>query len=472
MFKSLRNRLILSHILPLIIIVPLMGLMLIYTLETQYVIPTLLRNLQNESELLTVIIQSYPQIWNDPFLASALLNRINPGRTERVMLITTDGYLLASTDTGDSGQIGYPIDVPGINDVVQGHTIINEYYSLRMEGEVIDLIVPVLDPYGEVVSVLRLTDQYQTFYEEFVGFRYLILGILSLGLVIGVTLGSLIALNINRPLRNVTEAVYELARGRRTEPLAEVGVTEVRQLARAANHLVDRLRNLEESRRKLLANLVHELGRPLGALRAAIQALKRGATTDPKLLTELLEGMEDETVLLQRLTDDLAHLHDQVLGSLELEMREIALEEWLPPILRSWQVAAQDKRLSWSENLPADQITLQADPDRLAQALGNLISNAIKYTPSGGHIAVSAGSTEGQAWISVTDDGPGIPPNEQEKIFTPYFRGSHGKRFPQGMGLGLTIAKDLIDAQGGDIELESTPGLGSKFTIHLPIRSN
>ena len=114
---------------------------------------------------------------------------------------------------------------------------------------------------------------------------------------------------------------------------------------------------------------------------------------------------------------------------------------------------------------------IQADADRLAQAVGNLVSNAIKYTPPGGVITVSAGTKDSESWVRVSDTGPGIPVNEREKIFQPFYRGGQGHRFPQGMGLGLSIARDLATAHGGRIELESTPGLGSQFTIWLPLRS-
>jgi two-component system sensor histidine kinase BaeS len=233
--------------------------------------------------------------------------------------------------------------------------------------------------------------------------------------------------------------------------------------------LVARLNDLEQARRQLLANLVHELGRPLGALRSATQALLGGADQDASLQQELLAGMEDELRRLQRLLENLAHLHDQVLGSLELDRRPVKLSTWLSQTLAPWREAARMKGLHWESAVPSDLPTMEADPDRLAGALGNLISNAIKFTPRGGTISVEA-STENEAVrIQVRDTGPGISPEEQEHIFTPFFRGSGGGRFPQGMGLGLSIARAQIVAHGGRLEMESTPGRGTHFTIWVPI---
>ena len=140
---------------------------------------------------------------------------------------------------------------------------------------------------------------------------------------------------------------------------------------------------MELARRQLLANLVHELGRPLGALRSAIHALSKGAADDPQLLYDLTTGMDEETARLQHVLEDLAHLHDQVLGTLEMNLKPIDLSEWLPRMLLPWQEAALEKKLEWRAEIPADLPTVQADPVRLAQIVGNLASNAVKYTPPG-----------------------------------------------------------------------------------------
>ena len=125
--------------------------------------------------------------------------------------------------------------------------------------------------------------------------------------------------------------------------------------------------------------------------------------------------------------------------------------------------------MRWEAAIPSDLPTLKVDPVRLAQAEGNLVSNAIKYTPEGGKVAIEAGANRTAVWIKVNDSGPGIGREELDRIFTPFYRGQSGGRFPQGMGLGLSIAKDLIIAHGGRLEVESSPDGGSCFTLWLPI---
>jgi signal transduction histidine kinase len=279
----------------------------------------------------------------------------------------------------------------------------------------------------------------------------------------------LLSQRLARPITSVTEAVTEIAEGYRVDPIREEGPAEIKGLAVSVNVLVDRLRVLEETRRRLLANLVHEIGRPLGAIRAAIHTLRQGAAEDPLIREELLAGIEDEVKRMQPLLDDLAQLHGQVLGTLEINREPVALSEWLPPLLLPWRAAALEKGLLWQASIPQDLPTTKLDPTRMAQVVGNLLSNAIKYTPSGGSIDILASSDDDSFWFTVVDNGPGIVPEEQEKVFEPFYRSTRERRFPQGLGLGLTIALDLVQAHDGQLSIESEPGTGSRFIVRLPL---
>ena len=220
----------------------------------------------------------------------------------------------------------------------------------------------------------------------------------------------------------------------------------------------------------LLANLVHELGRPLGALRSASQALLGGAVNDPQLSRELLEGIDDELVRLQSLLNELAHLHEQVLGSLDLRIQTVEIKPWFYSLLPTWQRLASDKRITWKNHLAEDlPEKAEFDPDRMAQVLANLFSNAIRYTPPGGSIEVSLETSEEQLKFSVQDSGSGIQPEESQQVFEPFQRGQAAQRLPEGMGLGLSIARDLVQAHGGSLVLENSGRHGSLLVVYLPL---
>ena len=171
---------------------------------------------------------------------------------------------------------------------------------------------------------------------------------------------------------------------------------------------------------------------------------------------------------MQRLLDDLARLHDQVLGKLELNREAIQLNEWLAGTFSPWETVAREKGIVWEVEIPQELPVMIMDSDRMVQAIGNLLSNAIKFTPAGGKVTITVKFIEEQLLVQVSDTGPGIPVEEQEKIFQPFYRGAHGRRIVQGMGLGLSIAQDIVTAHGGEIDLQSVPGGGSHFTLRVP----
>jgi signal transduction histidine kinase len=197
--------------------------------------------------------------------------------------------------------------------------------------------------------------------------------------------------------------------------------------------------------------------------------LTQGAEKDPLLFDDLKKGMDAQAARLQYLLNDLAHLHDKAYGSLELDRQMIAQPDWLLTVLRPWEESAHKKNIEWRVDISENLRDFEADPQRLAQAIENLLSNAIKYTPKGGLITVSAGADRTIFWITVSDTGPGIPEDEKEKIFIPFYRGDQKRRIKQGMGLGLSIAHDVVLAHGGEINLDSTVGIGSSFTIWIPL---
>ena len=317
------------------------------------------------------------------------------------------------------------------------------------------------------MGVVRLSRQLSEVQRQFLELRSLILAVLGLELVVGIMIGLVLALNLEGSLRRVTTAIYGLASGRQWKTLPEQGPAEIRLLLRAFNTLIERLQMLEEARRHLLANLVHEIGRPIGALQSSIEALRSGADQDPELRRELLEGMHEQTRRLSPLLDNLSELHGQVLGAFELSCQETDLNEWLPHTISPWREAAHAKGLHWHLDLAGTLPHLEIDQDRLAQVLGNLLSNAIKYS-SEGTISIEARPHDDGVIIVVSDTGLGIAADEQAHIFEPFYRSQRDKRFPQGMGLGLSIARDLVVAHGGRLEVDSTPGQGSHFTVWLP----
>ncbi len=468
MFRTLRSRLILSHILPLLVVVPLMGIALITLLEQFVLLPNLTTELKQQASLLADLTEAQRDLWTNPAAAQAFVQNAGPHLTARLMLLDHTGHLLASSDAADADRMGQPLDHPDLPRVLAGEPVTRQDYSRRLQADIADVLLPIVKPDGQVSGVVRLSYQLTSVYEQFNALRWLVVGVLIAGLLLGAGVGWILALNLQRPIEQLTQAVDQLASDQTARPLPEPQPEEFALLVRSFNSLAERLHSLEEARHQLLANMVHELGRPLGALQSGVEALRGGADEDPALRHELLLGIAGEIQRLRRLLDDLSRHYDQALGPLELNRRAIELNEWLQPVLIPWREAAEHKGLHWSTTYAPEPIVLAVDPDRLAQAIGNLISNAIRYTPAGGAITIELESDPESIRIVVKDTGPGISPEDQIHLFDPFYRGHTARRFPQGMGLGLTIARDLVVAHGGRLEVISTLGAGSCFTIWLP----
>lgn len=472
-FRTLRFRLLLSHILPFMILLPVLGAAMIYIVESQILLPQLARDLQSEARLLAQISTLQYNQLSSQLYYEYVLSQVRPNPEIQVMYLSPEGQLLYTSEVQDLELRGYFLQTEGLEEAQKGEVVVLAEYSgvLLPYGE-IEVLQPVFNKTGGLIGIIRMVYPNAAASELFRSIRNLILIVLVAGLVVGVILALVLAVNIGKPVEQVTRALYNVAGGVRSEQLVEQGPQEVRNLVRSINYMVARLNSLEQARRVLLANLVHELGRPLGALRSAIHALSSGAAADQQLLQDLTQGMDSETARLQNVLEDLAHLHDQVLGGLEMKREALDLNEWLPQVLAPWQAAAEEKHLNWSAEVPSNLPTIQADAERLSQVVGNLLSNAIKYTPTGHQVQVAAGQQDGQVFIRVADDGPGIPLDEQEKIFSPFYRGEQRRRIKQGMGLGLTIARDLAIAHDGRIEVDSVLGKGSQFTLWLPVFSS
>ena len=466
--RSLRSQLILSHIAPFLVVLPLLTLALLALIETQVLLASLSQRTAEQATLLALALRSQLHLLDSSEQAQTFIARLDLSPDGRVLLLAADGRLLAETGATNS-DAGQKLASASVAAALQGQTSV--LVSSDLTGQRTDVLMPVRDAAGRVVGVIGVSRTLAGVNSLLGRLRLAILAALLVEITLGVALGVLAARRLARPIGATAGAVIDLAAGRPMAPVAEEGPREIRQLASAANDLAEQLRRLEETRRRSLANVVHEIGRPLGAVRSALHVLRGPVGDDAAIREELLSGAEAQIERMQPLLDDLTQLHGQVSGNIVLHCQAVELSQWLPSVLLPWRAAALEQGLNWQIAVPERLPTLQIDPARLAQAIDNLLGNAIKYTPAGGQVAVTAGIRGERVWIGVADNGPGIAAEEQQRVFEPFYRSERQQRFPQGLGLGLTIARDLVVAHGGELTLESQPGEGSCFTLYLPTQS-
>jgi two-component system sensor histidine kinase BaeS len=466
---NLRFRFILSNVLPLFIVLPLIGLLSIYIFEQRILIPRQTVELEADLDLLTHLVLDETDAFDSQIAGSRFVQRYSSGANWRLMILDPDGIVIATNHQDDLSRIGAPVDRLEFETVLSEGQIHATSFSQSMNSEAIDLWTTVYDPSGEMLGVLRVTQPLETIAEDVMRVRGFVIALLAAGLLVGGLIGLALAISMEIPLRKMTHSLRNMAWEEDPSTIELKGPEEITTLSSAFNHLIKRIKELETTRKKLLANLVHELGRPLGALRAAIHALDQGAIEDPTLRNELLAGMDSQSRDLERLVNDLTHLYDESMGRFELRLENVKMDDWLRDSIAPWKAHAQEKTLQMKVQIPELPQSM-IDPIRMSQALGNLLSNAIKYTTNDGEIQVRAFVDDQKLVIQVLDDGPGLSQDDRDNLFTPFYRGKQSTRFPKGMGLGLSIARDIVQSHSGSLIAESIPDDGSQFTIQLPLK--
>jgi len=292
----------------------------------------------------------------------------------------------------------------------------------------------------------------------------------AIALAIALLLSVFLSRQIVKPLQTLARAAQDVTEGNLSRRVQISVQDEVGDLGAAFNQMAATLEREEQLREDLMANIAHELRTPLSVIRGSLEAFLDGVYD---LTDENIASVYQETILLERLVDDLRELSLAEAGKLRLEVQQFAPEALVSETANFFQAAAQTKKIDLVTHSEPELPTVRGDFQRLKQVLHNLLSNALRYTPAGGRIEISVRrlwGTPDQIAISVHDSGPGIPGQDLPHLFDRFYRGDTSRaRSTGGSGLGLTIAKEIVEAHGGRIWAESRPGEGSTFTVTLPV---
>jgi signal transduction histidine kinase len=287
--------------------------------------------------------------------------------------------------------------------------------------------------------------------------------------VVALAIARWLARGMTQPLRDMAEAARRMETGDYTRRVVTDSRDEVGRLADAFNRMSAELDGLEMLRRELVANVSHELKTPISALRAHLENLLDGVE-EPN--PETLQVMLVQSERLGRLVDQLLDLSKLESGDVPLEREPVEVAPLVAQVLSEIQVARPEAEVSVSDALPVDLPAVFADRERVHQVLFNLLDNAVRLTPSGGRVTVTASRHIGSVDVAVADTGPGISAEDLPRVFERFFRVDASRsRDDGGTGIGLAIARSVVEAHGGRIWAESEPGKGSTFTFELPVAS-
>ncbi|MDR7418980.1 MAG: ATP-binding protein [Armatimonadota bacterium] len=288
-----------------------------------------------------------------------------------------------------------------------------------------------------------------------------------IGLLAAVLLGIVVARHVAAPLRQVSAAAVRVGQGDLSQQVPVLSDDELGNLAKAFNAMTVDLKRLDESRRHLVADIAHELGTPLSVLQANLEGMLDGII-EPH--PDRLAALHTQVTLLARLVNDLRDLSLAQAGRLVLDRRPTDLAALVADAAAVVSPHAAEKGVELLSRLAPNLPTPPVDRDRILQVIHNLLDNAIRHTPAGGTVTVGLDAHAGRLRLWVADTGSGIPQEEVEHVFDRFYRLDASRaRASGGAGLGLAIVKSIVEAHGGQIQVASTAGGGSTFTVTLPV---
>jgi signal transduction histidine kinase len=463
MLASLRVRLVVMFMLVVMIAVGTVALVVSQSTTSNLQVYT---QAKDDQQIITTVLDAYHQHESQQAL-QALVERLARNAHQRVILVDHQGRVLADSAHALIGKMMPP---PAISDggapvALQGRA--SGGNTVSPPEPVLSISTDLPSPTGPGVF-FTTTDSAEATFLTAVN-RSLWLAVLIAGLT-SLLLALAFASSLARPLHLLTVSARRMEAGDLSQRVAIKSTGEIGALAHAFNAMAESMSRAERLRRNLVSDVAHELRNPLMNLRGTLELLQDDVLAPTP---ETLASLYEETSLLSRLVADLQDLSLAEAGQLRLARQPVSLQDVVLHTEQMVQPALAQKRLTLRVQVPADLPAVKADPERVAQVLRNLLTNAITHTPSEGEITVAAERDGAMVSISVRDTGAGIAPEHLPYLFERFYRADASRaRATGGTGLGLAIVKQLVEAHGGRVGVESRPGEGARFTFSLPVAPN
>lgn len=432
-----------------------------------YAVPRtlLMREIDSSLEETAELVLAGTQVYQNRDLYSLIIPTQEADTFRRantfIMVVTPEGEILARSD--NLRDFTQPLDPGAVVEGLEGmRTISYDEQAIRVLTAAVQVEEegsPQLVGYLQVAQVI----------EEFETFNQLVIAAAFLGLAAATAsafVATLISPRLFRPLEEIARLAGQISRADDlSRRLPDTGRDdEIGQLALALNQTLARLEELFTAQQRFLADVSHELRTPLTTIRGNVDLMRRMGGADDVSLDDI----EAELERMTRLVNDLLLLARADVGSLPVTTEIVELDTLLLDVYRQVKALPPKVEVTLEE---VDQVQVTGDSDRLKQLILNLVDNAVKYTPAGGHVYLSLRKDAGYAELTVRDTGIGIPEEDIPFIFDRFYRVDKARaRAHGGSGLGLSIARWIIDVHRGTLDVVSALGQGTTFTVRLPLR--
>ncbi len=466
MFTSLRSRLGLTYMLASgVTLLVIAAGVAIYLIRNPFFYQETAQRMRIADEIVSERLGSLPPGGNTGDLL-ALLQRTDDALSTRVLVLNMSGQVLANSRAGSAPGFVRLTIPSGLSTQTSSRILAARddtgrvwIYVLRQIDSNELLMVAAPRPALQILSILN---------------GELVRPILEAGLVallLAILLAFVMARWIAAPLQRMASASQAVAAGKyHTLPLE--GPREEKALAASFNEMTRKVEASQQSQRDFVANVSHELKTPLTSIQGFAQAILDGTASSPQELRQAAEVIHTEANRMNRMVLDLLALARLEGGTADLQQAPIDLAALLRAVLEKFSPQARECQVELRAEV-GDLPEVAGDADRLTQVFTNLVDNALKFTPAGGKVLLSAGRELGQAVVSVADTGRGMPSEVKERIFERFYQVDRSRQggAGRGAGLGLAIAREIVAAHGGTISVESVLGRGSTFVVRLPAGS-
>jgi two-component system OmpR family sensor kinase len=481
MFKGLQSRLTLSYVLVIFVCLVLVGLAA-WVLLRGYQQALVVRRLLDRSVISARLTGEYLRRGLTPQEAvRRLTQQVNPSDEPRLLayILDSSGHVIVGSNNRLDGQY---FEELALNAGVDAPWPRQGEWQLAPGGRLLYVAQPVLPLLGgtpqEASYVLLLAELYPRLPVAQAALGGLLPRVVGAGLVavaLSVVVAALMAYSVARPLERIARAAEEIAAGNYEQQLDISAPSEVARLATSFNSMARQVQVTLQSQQDLVANVSHDLKTPLTSVQGFSQALLDGTALDESARHRAASIIHEEAGRMRRLVDDLLDLARLEGGQVSMAHEPVDVGNVLRTCADRFAPQSEQSGVSLSVEVPPTLPPVTGDADRLGQVFGNLVDNALKHagkSSGGGRVALRAEQQDGLVVCSVTDNGPGIPATDLNRIFERFYQVDKSRaRRRAGSGLGLAICQEIVRAHGGRIQAESVEGLGTRFTVELPLQS-
>ncbi|NDJ23414.1 HAMP domain-containing protein [Nostoc sp. B(2019)] len=396
-----------------------------------------------------------------------LVQRYGAPETVALRIFNQKGRLLATSAVQQDKQVTDWYKVPGVWEALQNRPAQGVAKGVLSTQDRLYIARPIVRN-GQLLGVLRMSMTLDQLQRQFARVIWSVLGTLALTILLCALISTRLARSLSKPIETMRNFAIRLGSGHFGDKLVIRENNELDQLAAELNRMSERLASLDQERRAFLANVSHELRTPISNVQVTVDALKSGAYEEPQLRDRFFQTIENEIKRLSRLIHDLLDLGRLEAGVTQLEQQTFSLRGLINRAVNAMEPRMQAIGVSVCINV-AD-LKLQGDPERLLQAVLNVLDNAIKHSIPDSQVFIS-GFTEGkQAVIKIQDQGKGISEGDLPRIFEQFYTTDPSRKGTSN-GLGLAIAKRIVEAHHGSITASSATSQGATFTICLPLKA-